>query len=121
MKYFKRVLSTLLAVIFMLGSFTLLPMNEVSAAEGEEDEEFVEIVNVETYLTDVYNTPEEKLATMKLWVADTKGYGYELYVDPDSGEVATVNTKTGDILFSNPYDIGSSSAAADIKKEILSM
>ncbi len=120
MKYFKRGLSILLAVIFMLGSFTLLPMNEVSAAEANEGEEFVEVVNVETYLTDVYNTPEEKLATMKLWVADTKGYGYELYVDPDSGEVATLNTKTGDILFSNPYDIGSSEAAADIKKEILS-
>lgn len=120
MKYFKRALSALFAVIFMLGSLALLPVSEVSAEETSEGEEFTEVVNVETYLTDIYKTPEEKLATMKLWVADTKGYGYELYVDPDSGEVATLNTKTGDIMFSNPYDIGSSAAATDTKTDILS-
>ena len=69
------------------------------------------------YLTNVYATPEEKLAKMKL----SFEYGdYQLYVDNFSGEVACKNTKTNEVIFTNPYDVGTSTGAAETKYDLLS-
>ena len=55
-----------------------------------------------------FTSAEAKLATMTLKYEKD---GYELWVDEFTGEVATKNVATGQILFSNPYDIGSADAA----------
>ncbi len=112
MKQTTRILSTLLAVILMLGTFSMTGLLQVSAAE-----ETVPSVSIDKYPTTVYNTPQEKLATMTKMLARD---GFELYVDAKSGEVATLEVATGNILFSNPYDVGSATGAAATKAEILS-
>ncbi len=95
----------------------------VSAIVDENGEEIVPGIDEETgtptisYLTQVFNTPEEKLSTMNK--ALEKG-DFALYVEPVSGEIAYVNNKTGEILFSNPYDVSQSSASPSIKEELLS-
>ena len=126
-----KFISLLLAVLLMLGSLSVLSIFGASAAEedknsgstgNKKDEEVEETID---YTTQVYTTPEEKLATMLdrngkpgPWL--TKG-NYELYVDEFSGEVAYKNTVTGEILFTNPYDIGTSTlGSTNTKNELLS-
>ena len=82
----KRILSTLLAVTMVLGMFTALLTVQVSA-----DETTTETVSVpiEKYVTQVYNNPQEKLATMQ----PMRTFGnFQLWVDVKSGEVAYVET-----------------------------
>ena len=68
-------------------------------------------------LYDAYSSETDKLMSMqKLYEA----YGYELYVQLYSGEVAVRDQKTGQILFTNPYDIGDQDIAATQKQEVLS-
>lgn len=150
MKKYIKLISTLLAVLMMLSSITVLFTVEIFAAEETtgtetnntktESEKETETEaetdkgnsgNTNTnpnknkspeeiaseYLTQVYATPEEKLATMKL----SFEYGdYQLYVDDFSGEVACRNVKTKEIIFTNPYDVGTSTGADDTKYDLLS-
>ena len=102
MKFYKRIFSTLLAVIMLLGAFSGLSIN-VGAAEADELTTEDKIRN--TYLGQSYNTPEEKLASMTMMLERD---GYQLWVDPVSGEVATLEMATGNIAFSNPYDVAGS-------------
>ena len=120
----------------MLGSLSAMSIFGASAAEEgtgtgtgtgttDKKEEVEETID---YTTLVYANPEEKLATMvkKLYKkagvdANGEEYGYELYVDEFSGEVAYRHTKTGEILFTNPYDIGTSTlGSTNTKNELLS-
>ena len=116
MKMYKKILSTFLAVIFMLGSLTSLMVVDVSAASTTT----AETIHAQ-YVKTQYKTPEEKLNSMTRML--TRG-DYELYVDRVSGEVAMRNVKTEDILFSNPYDVASSKGSSDsstgTKNELLS-
>ena len=123
-----RILSMFLSLLMILGALSSLTILPALAAEGETDDttkdEVVtdpetpkkEYIAVEeailTYLTKVYESKEAKLATMtpKLTRGDL-----QLYVDSRTGEVAMKNTKTGQILLSNPYDVATASADADIK------
>ena len=57
--------------------------------------------------TSVIETPEDKLRTMDYRFGNDS---YQLYVDAYSGEVAVKNRATGEILFTNPYNIGQSQA-----------
>ncbi len=117
MKLHNRILSTLLAVIMLLGSFGIVT---VQAAEDEEANIIDTAEEIEsTYVKTVYNTPEERLngGNMKMMLERN---GYQLYVDSISGEVATVDVATGKILFSNPYDVASSVGSALTKKQLLS-
>ncbi len=101
MKNYKKIISTLLAVIMMLGAFAGFTLN-VSAADDKEDDmtrgEKIESI----YHGQTFNTPEEKLATMTKMLEKN---GVELWIDSISGEVATRDQATGAILFSNPYDM----------------
>ena len=121
MKLYNRIFSTLLAVILMLGALSSLSVIGVSAADEKENDKKVNADKVieNTYLNTVYKTPEEKLATMTP-VEHMKNEYSRLYVDPVSGEIAVENLATGDIMFSNPYDIASTKGSATIKKQILS-
>ena len=49
----------------------------------------------------------------------TKG-NYTIYADEKSGEVAVKDLTTGQILFTNPYDVGASTASDSVKNKILS-
>jgi hypothetical protein len=64
-----------------------------------------------------FKNPQEKLATMKLMLEKD---GYQLWVHESTGEVATVKLSTGEILFSNPYNVSDSTAKVTIKAQILS-
>ena len=84
-----------------------------TASEGDsEDIPVVEAEKEIDYTTEIYGTPEEKIATMRLALEKE---GYQLYVDDYSGEVACVNTNTGEKLFTNPYDVGASTGNAATK------
>ena len=125
-----KFISLLLAVLLMLGSLSVLSIFSASAAEEGTDKETTdkkeeEVEETIDYTTQVFTNPQEKLKTMLNkngkegpWL--TKG-DYELYVDAFSGEVAYKNTKTGEILFTNPYDIGTSTlGSTNTKNELLS-
>jgi len=83
-------------------------------AADEEEEETID------YTVTPYYTPEEKLATMS--VAYSKG-DLDLYYQAETGEVAVKNRKTGQILLSNPFDVGNSevtTASVSVKEKVLS-
>lgn len=118
MKNTKKLISLLLAVLMLCGTLTCFSIT-VSAEEvttstetgtGEEEEKI-------DYLTQVFATPDEKLATMELMI--TKG-NYQLYADEASGEVAVKDTVSGQILFTNPYDVASTNAVESVKMELMS-
>ena len=121
MMNFKKLMSLFLAVLMLCGVMTSLSVIPVAAdevADDEADSESVEEqVSVESLYTEVYASPEEKLATMKLMT--TKG-NYSIYAQEASGEVAVKDLSTGQILFTNPYDIGAATASESVKNEILS-
>ncbi len=114
MKMIKRILSTLLAVTMILASLVAVLTVPVAAAEQEGSP-----LDVEDYLTTVFKTPEDKLASLTFMYRDASGR-YELYADTVTGEVACLDTASGDILFTNPYDVASHSASDKIKEQILS-
>ena len=86
---------------------------------SESDAPSVEAEEEIDYTTQLFATPEAKIAAMRL-AFENKELGYQLYVDDYSGEVACVNTITGEKLFTNPYDVGASTGDATTKSEILS-
>lgn len=119
----KRILSTLLAIVMVLSTFTALFTIQVSAATTDKKEETEETTTaLADYVTKVYNNPLEKLATMELMRTVEN---YQLWVDRRSGEVAWVETDaqgnpTENILFTNPYDVASSKGSKTTKQELLS-
>ena len=110
MNFSKRIFSTLLAVIMLLGALSGLSIN-VGAASDEETVTAEDRIK-NTFLGQSYNTPEEKLASMTMMLERD---GYQLWVDPISAEVATKELATGNIMFSNPYDVAGSDM--DIQNE----
>ncbi len=113
---FKKLFALLLSGVLLANSFIV---TSFAAAKDEEEEEIVyELVD---YTTIEYNSPEEKLATMKMY--DEKG-DYQLWALEETGEIALV-TKGKDgaddqILFSNPYDVGAMKKSVEPKQRLLS-
>ena len=115
MKQAKKILSLFLSLATILGMMAILP---IQAAAAEEPEGIVYVNNTRIdYQTTKYDNPEAKLATMTKYLE--KG-NFELYVDDYSGETATLNTVTGEVLFSNPYDVAYSEGSPETKNEVLS-
>ena len=117
---FKKLMSLFLAVLMLCGvmaSLSVIPVSAADAAEGDGESSVEAETSVESLYTEVYASPEEKLATMKLMT--TKG-NYSIYAKEASGEVAVKDLTTGQILFTNPYDIGAATASDSVKNEILS-
>ncbi len=115
MKMIKRIFSTLLVFTLMLGTFAMMitiPAGAASTADNDKSE----IEN--HYLYNAYNTPAEKLATMTLMYTDESGR-YSLYADTVSAEVACVDNRSGQILFTNPYDAATLSSKKTVS-ELLS-
>ena len=116
----KKLMSLFLAVLMLCGVFGSFSVITASAADaapeesttGDEDE-----ILIEDYISTIYASPAEKLATMTL--KTTKG-NYSIYADERSGEVAVKDLTTGQILFTNPYDVGATNASDSVKNQILS-
>ena len=128
MKNYYKLISLLLTAVMLLGSFAAVFTVQTFAADtdnGTDDEEEntgslpsdIVIEEEADYTSVIYATPEEKIATMRLAIEKDN---YRLYVDDYSGEVACVNTVTGEKLFTNPYDVGASTGNETTKYEILS-
>jgi len=122
MNKMKKILSTLLAVTLLLGALSGLFVIETSASTAIQttkplsstDAYWNTTVKNEGY----FNTPEEKLATMEMMSKNSK---YELWVDAQSGEVALREIASGNVLFSNPYDVKSDKIAQEeTRKQLLS-
>ena len=107
-----KLLSAFLTVVMVLG---MLPVFAAEAlVPGFDIEEGVPTID---YVKQVFSSPEDKLATMKSYI---KQGDMELFVEPISGEIAYVNNKTGQILFSNPFDVASTTSTKDTKQKLLS-
>ncbi len=125
---FKKLMSLFLAVLMLCGALTGLSVITASATDGSTTdsnetvalEDMTEEEKIAYYHTAAYATPQEKLATMKKW--STNG-NYTIYADEQSGEVAVEDMTTGQVLFSNPYDIGNydkTRISDNIKSELMS-
>ncbi len=122
---FKRIASAALALVMSLGVVTILPI-ETSAATvtpvsaGKIDADGNPLINYSgKSSTDVYESREAKLGTMMKIKEES---GVIIYYEAYTGEVAFENTVTGDILFTNPYDLSGSyfSESEATKKQLLS-
>ena len=118
---FKRIISAFLTLVMVFGAIAVtgsVATVDVAAAETTDkfDEEGNPVIN---HVTKAYATPNAKLADMTLMKAQD---GYELYVEQISGEIAFRNTESGEILFSNPYDIaaGYNWASTSTRQKLLS-
>ena len=124
MKLKRKILSFFLATLFLMSAFSTAIVLNVSAATQKPAN-----LDIQQYFVkDIgAKTPQEKLDTMTLGL--TK-YGYELYYDADSGEVAVRESANhNNVLFSNPYDVSSADAMGgdkssdgkpSVKEELLS-
>ena len=142
MKNTIKLISTLLAVIMILSSMSAMLTitafaDEATSGNGkttgttetgteagtEKENGTTETAGQDAeeqaleYLGAIHANPESKLATMTLQF--TEG-DFEIYVDSFSGEVACKNIKTNEIIFTNPYDVGSSTGVDETKYELLS-
>lgn len=108
MKKHVRFISGLLAFLMVVGTFGIYTTDRVSAAVAAVD-----------YMTYEYESEQDKLNDMVLHKTQN---GYSIYVEEYTGEVAIVKNSTGQVLFTNPYDIGSITAANsdNIRYRILS-
>ncbi|MBQ0101583.1 MAG: hypothetical protein KBT31_02160, partial [Firmicutes bacterium] len=108
----KKILSGFLAFCMVIGIIiSSVPSLTVSAAKQVSPNPDLD------YLKNKIASKQEKLDTMQLML--TKG-NYELYYEKYTGEVAVKNTVTGDIMMTNPYDVGSASASDNVKNQLLS-
>ena len=129
----KKLLTMFLAVIMILGCFAAIPGLSITALAAAAAAD--EAVTIQDYTTIVYKNVDEKLAAFGEWVEVGEGKkitlepngkptlvknGYELYYQYETGEVAVKDTRTGQVLLSNPYDVGSSTASAATKENLLS-
>lgn len=112
-----KFLSMILAILVFLGSFSIVSMIPVAAAEEEEDEEQELADRIAEHLTKKYVTPEAKLAVMTKKLDKN---GYELWVLEETGEIAFVDKQSGQITFSNPWNIASATASEDTKMDLMS-
>ena len=122
---FKRIISTALALVMSLGVLAVIP-HETEAATvtplsaGKVDGDGNPLIDYTGKAsTDVFESREAKLATMMKIKEES---GIIIYYEAYTGEVAFENTVTGDILFTNPYDLSGSyfSESEATKKELLS-
>ena len=107
----KRFLSAFLTLVMLAGAMTV---PTAAAWEDKVDEDGNPLID---YKTEVYANPEQKLADMIL-VKEEKGY--QMWFEEFTGEVAIVDTASGQVHFSNPIDISQTSASPAVKEELLS-
>ena len=131
----KRIISTFLALLMLVSALSMV----VSAEETSSDSGAIvyeyntnKLTPTMDYINGKYELKDENGTIIDTVKVDTKQKkletmdlrleyeGYRLYVDAYSGEVAVENVVTGDVLFSNPYDLGTKSISEDDKADMLS-
>ncbi len=124
-KVFIYALTVLLLVSMLAvdaGAYAVDLIFEVDSQTKKPTDEIDYEATVAQYLSLEFATAEEKLETMEMMMEKD---GYQLWVDELTGEVATKDLASGQILFSNPYDIGAAYPAKkgpsdSTKKKIMS-
>ncbi len=113
---FKKILSAFLTLVLLCGLFSGLSFS-VSADYAEKvDEDGNPLIN---YMTRYYENADDKLSDM---VLVREAYGYELWYEEFTGEIAVRVKSTGQTYFSNPYDIAYTDyfMATKTKQQLLS-
>ena len=100
----RRILALILALIMCISCVALPVFADEETTEATENKDIKKgPIDDENYYKDtLYATQQEKLNTMELVYSD---FGYELYYQHQTGEVAVLNTATGQVLSTNPYDV----------------
>ena len=113
----KRIICALLSLVMAVGVFAPAVIEPVSAAYADKvDKNGKPLID---YLTKVYASPEEKLADM---VLVREKAGRQIWYEEFTGEIAFVDTTSGEILFSNPWDVAApyNKASDSTKQKLLS-
>ncbi len=105
-----RGIAGVLVLVTLLGLMVCFPTIKVNAAVQKNG-------IIDLFLKKDYSSPEARVADMELQL--TK-YGYELYADKVTGEIAFKDTRSGNILLSNPYDVSSAKSSQATKAKLLS-
>ncbi len=113
----KKIISLLMTFLMVFGAVIELGIIPAYAATEEETELGTIGTSTINYFTDKYTSAEAKLKDMELKL---EKYGYQIYYEKYTGEVAIKNTETGDVQFTNPYTIASSPASANTKTMLMS-
>ena len=95
-----RIISAVLAILLAFSAVSL----PVFAAD------------IVDYPTTEYESMYEKLGTMTL-MYESEEDGYAMYFDTQSGEFALKNLATGELTFSNPYDIATATESSSSDKD----
>lgn len=109
----KRLISAFLTLVMLVGSLAV----GVDAAWADKvNEDGDPIIN---YLSEVYESPEAKLADM---IMVKEQNGYQLWYEEFTGEIAVVDLATGQTTFSNPWDVASGfqTISDAVKEQLLS-
>ena len=134
----KKIISTALTVIMLLTSIiAIIPVSAFAALSSSsssgEDEVTLTLEQVqkyidETYLTSAYATPEEMLEADKNATIEISGEKikinplvesvsadgrYTIYINRYTGFVYYINNVTGQILTSNPTDVGAAGSSGE--------
>ena len=109
----KRIVSAFLTTVMFLGS---LVVPAEAAYADKVDEDGVPLID---YLNTNYETAEDKLADM---IMVKEQNGYQLWYEEFTGEIAVKDLSTGQVTFSNPFDIASGFQVISdaVKQQLLS-
>ncbi|MBO7360336.1 MAG: hypothetical protein J6V48_04330 [Clostridia bacterium] len=106
----KKIIAMTLSVIILVamlivdvGAYAVDLVFEIDSKTKKPTDTVDYKSTLEQYLTLEFATAEDKLASMEMLLEKD---GYQLWADRLTGEVATKNLASGQILFSNPYDVG---------------
>ncbi len=113
----KRIVCALLSLMMVVGVFIPAAVEPVSAAwEDKVDEDGNPIID---YLGTEYDSMDAKLEDMILVKEQN---GHQIWFEEFTGEVAYVDLASGQILFSNPWDVAQTynTASKTTKAELLS-
>ncbi len=116
-----RIVSAFLAFALIIGLFANVSALPVFAAStGTTAKAATSVLTKDEYLKYLSTSeryPENKVYKMTEYIKTEK---YSFFIEPYTGEWALKNNITGQLMFSNPYDLGQSVATDDIKKQIIS-
>jgi len=113
----KKTLSALLSLVMAFGAFVPSAVQPVSAAWKDKVNKDGEPLY--DYVNTAYESAQAKLADMVLVKEEN---GSQLWFEEFTGEIAFVNVASGQILFSNPWDVAASynSSSAATRQKLLS-
>ena len=108
-KLLVKSLSCVLALLMVLTVFSVCAGAIDIVYDGDSNAPNYEKTITEYLSGSKFETKEEKLASMEpMWESN----GYAIYADKQTGEVAIVKLATGEILFTNPWDVSDASYEA---------